>query len=1230
MGDVSAETLADTNKLLDSITGLNEQAAKATDLQRMTDELQRTEEALDSAQKAAYQLTLQLAATDKPSRELTQAQKAARTEVERLEKAYASQWSALLKADGALQATGADTRDLAALQAQLRNEIGRTAVAIERQAQSVRAESTAVGELKQRMADGDAAFRKQAESSRAAGESLRQYRERAAAAERGTRELASASQTGSRFMARFAAVVGGLTSFFSVQGAWNATKQMLGLGDAAEQTRKRLNRLYGEGAGDQAFDTIQQLARGASLQFDSLLQSALKLKSFGLEPLDGTLQGLVDQNALLGGSMESLDGLILAVGQAWSKQNLQGEEILQLVERGVPVWDLLAQATGKNVTELQRLSSAGELGRDVIKQLLDEMARSADGAAAENINTLSGLWRGFVDDVQGFARDVANSGALDWFKAQLSEIRDTIARMSADGALAQWAQRVSDAVISVANSLKTGTQFLYEHRGALLLAAKAYAAFKIGQALVQMNQWRISLWNATNELVRTNTAINAAGKSALSFGALLRGLPASIAIGVALVGIEQAYKAGERLGTWLARYSEGTARLREVEAQIEKQWLASARAASEAAKGLEANAHQQVLSAEAAARLGEEERASYAARVGGLRDYLVELDRYYQAMQRAGALTPDLAKQWEGVKARLEEVRQGISALEQASRTAGDALKNGIGVGAQAVADGLRGIDSDAKAARESIKKVFEGLNFADSNKLGDVGVALAQIAAGGAVADRNVREGLLETLRTLSGEELLRFQTASQAAFDVWQIGPAQAAAVLEATLVAAMERLNVAAERMGTQFTQSGRDATAAFSAILENANATSQQIETAFRAALSKVATVDEVRVLGDLLRSAGEQGAIGFDQTARAMQLVDARIRSITAAVDPLVDEFALLGIQSQASLNAAKDAAYDAFDAIRRGAASGKASVEDVRRAFEAYARTARATVADSDAAARDRVDSELAVMDAVINSGRALERLAEQGGAAGEAVSAGASAAAGALDNVAASAGAASDAVQAVGAGAAGATGQLAQGAQAAQGMAFSIGQVGEAFWDTWRQMSRAMQPGSNPIAALAQMLKTLNRERRELRDYATELDKTAQSFDALAQRREELQRKFSFVGKDEIEAILQKEQAIKSAREAQAQAYQQEQDQQRQRDEARLKTAQGLQQAAEQAAGRSDTVKSGDEAIRIEFITPTNTQVTNLQKILNELADVVVKLATPKIIQAISRARASSNRGSR
>ncbi|MCW7554954.1 tape measure protein [Endozoicomonas gorgoniicola] len=56
------------------------------------------------------------------------------------------------------------------------------------------------------------------------------------------------------------------------------------------------------------------------------------LKNFGLDPMDGTLQAIVDQTSKLGGGMERLNGISLALGQAWAKQKLQGEEILQLVE----------------------------------------------------------------------------------------------------------------------------------------------------------------------------------------------------------------------------------------------------------------------------------------------------------------------------------------------------------------------------------------------------------------------------------------------------------------------------------------------------------------------------------------------------------------------------------------------------------------------------------------------------------------------------------------------------------------------------------------------------------------------------------------------------------------------------------------------------------------------------------------------------------------------------------
>ena len=93
---------------------------------------------------------------------------------------------------------------------------------------------------------------------------------------------------------------------------------------------------------------------------------------------------------MLGGSQEKLEGIILAAGQAWAKQKLQGEEILQLVERGVPVWDLLAKVTGKNTFELQKMSEKGQLSRETMKALFDEMGKQAEGQAAKSLDRLSG------------------------------------------------------------------------------------------------------------------------------------------------------------------------------------------------------------------------------------------------------------------------------------------------------------------------------------------------------------------------------------------------------------------------------------------------------------------------------------------------------------------------------------------------------------------------------------------------------------------------------------------------------------------------------------------------------------------------------------------------------------------------------------------------------------------------------------------------------------------------
>lgn len=233
--------------------------------------------------------------------------------------------------------------------------------------------------------------------------------------------------------------------------------------------------LLGQRLSPEDLGYVTEFARTAPIEIDTLADSFAKLRAFGIDPTNGSLRSLVDQNAALGGSQETLNGLILATGQAWAKQKLQGEEILQFVERGVPVWDLLAKATGKNVTELQRMSEAGELGRKEIILLLEEMGKANSGKAAEAMNSLAGLVLSLKNDITAFYRSVSDNGALDAFKNALRDAREQIQLMADDGRL----ERISQGVVTLFQaSIRWGREAvtaLNENFGTLVGSAQIFA-----------------------------------------------------------------------------------------------------------------------------------------------------------------------------------------------------------------------------------------------------------------------------------------------------------------------------------------------------------------------------------------------------------------------------------------------------------------------------------------------------------------------------------------------------------------------------------------------------------------------------------------------------------------------------------------------------------------------------------------------------------------------------------
>ncbi|MCR1803937.1 Laminin subunit alpha-2 [Stenotrophomonas geniculata] len=1217
LGDVSVETAGKATKLLDSLTGLNEAAAKADAFDGMLAELAELEKQFDDNQKAALALSLGIGEMEQPSREVLAAQRDLRKEGERLKKALNEQWDAVGKADDELSSLGINTANLADHQQRLRIEATRSAAALTEQARAAAAEAEAGRRRKQQIDEAEAAFRRQATTSKAAAKSLAEYQERAADAAAGSGDLADATESTVSWFGRLKAVAAGAIAFVGLNRVVDGIKAIVKEGSDAEQELAQLEAALHATGRTSEFTAQSLAAMRQQLQsglFDDGQISAAQVRLLSYtnivgEQFPAAMQITIDQAQRLGMSLEQSAEVVGKALQTPSKA------MESLSKQGFTLDD-------SQKSLIKSLEATGQVAK-AQAIILDLLAESYGGAAAAaKVGTIAGLWKTATDRFKDWKQEVADQGVLTYFKEQLTTLLTTLDRLAADGSLSRWAKRTAQAIITTAEAVKGATQWVVDHARVIGLMAAAYAQFKIVGALLQLNAWRAALIATTNAQIANNAAVASGSRGIGRFGALLRGMPKVVPITVAVLGLEAAIGGLDVLKTvaqdiW-KQHDPALKRAGEAQRAYISQVRDSALQLREQAVSFVAYRDVVIKSAEEVAKLGEAERQAYEKRLSGLEQYLTAQEGFLLMQQKAGVATAEQLQQLGLVTQKLLEVSTGFASLRAGVQTAADALTNGIGPAAQLVVQQLAGIDGSAKLAKESIGKVFEGLNFADTASLEAVGAALGYIASQGAAAERNVRDGLLETLKKLSGDELLRFQASAQSAFEAMPQGATNAAAVLQTTLVAAMERLGVSASRMGVGFTAGGKDAIAAFGAVAESAIATGVQIETAFKAALGKVATLDEARTLGSLLESAGRQGKVGFDAAARSAAALNARIREIQVAIDPLADEFARLGIQSQASLNATRDAAKSAFDAIRDGAARGKASVEDVRRAFRAYADATRAAAADSDQWRRDNVDSQLAVQESIYDTERSMQRLGDVSDVAMRQLQEGASRSRERLEEVRESAGGAADQVDRVGSSSERMGKQMGQAGAAAQGMAFSIGEVSESALQAMRKLS-----GPNPLVQFANALNRVTEQRKQLAEYKAELQATAEAEDELSKAaKERLAGQFDYVGKGEIAEVAQLEAQVVRQR------------QQRDQEAAAALAERRKQAEAEaEAQARADAARIGsngrnEQVIVIDWKLPSKEVVAGATAAEVQQAQRLAGLVAPLVLRQVQQSRAVSVRG--
>ncbi|HDR1418549.1 TPA: tape measure protein [Pasteurella multocida] len=313
-----------------------------------------------------------------------------------------------------------------------------------------------------------------------------------------------------------------------------ASRSLIKTAAEFEMAGIRMKQTFGDD-GDKATAWLKQFATDTPMAFGDVQNAMMRLKTAGIDPMNGSLQALVDYNAKVGGDAANLDGYISAISKGFIKGKLSMEEINPLLERNVKVFEILAAETGGKYTaeQMQKMLQEGKLGRKAIAALLRGMGKDAAGSAKEQMKTWDGLVSNLGDTFTSMQASFMEKGVFDELKKELGGILDWLNQKIENGEFDEFAKQVSDTLVQALRDLKDVSKdvkpiledigkvmsWLSEQAGgygnlakftASLYVANKVARSGVGQA-VGRGAWGVGKWGAGKIFGKKGTASTAGG-----------------------------------------------------------------------------------------------------------------------------------------------------------------------------------------------------------------------------------------------------------------------------------------------------------------------------------------------------------------------------------------------------------------------------------------------------------------------------------------------------------------------------------------------------------------------------------------------------------------------------------------------------------------------------------------------------------------------------------------------
>lgn len=235
--------------------------------------------------------------------------------------------------------------------------------------------------------------------------------------------------------------------------------------------------LNSDSEADRLVKNIQDIGEASAYDTTQLLPLARAWVNIGdnVDSATSKMQKIVDLGSAYGLTADQVGAVNLALTQMQMAGKIGQQDMMQLINAGIPAWQLLSEKMGIPVEQLKDMSSKSELTEEAMQQLWDGITEKTEGAATSMADTLMGKFSnaqeaiqnsmGAIGDIISQAFDIP--GILDeagemaeGIKATITSIRDNAKEMGLREAVVSQLQEISPAAAAVADGVITAFENL--------------------------------------------------------------------------------------------------------------------------------------------------------------------------------------------------------------------------------------------------------------------------------------------------------------------------------------------------------------------------------------------------------------------------------------------------------------------------------------------------------------------------------------------------------------------------------------------------------------------------------------------------------------------------------------------------------------------------------------------------------------------------------------------------